>query len=181
MTTPGDNSSDPSSENNGGNSGGDRYRANRWSDPSGSSSSAGGYPSFGASPRNDTGGPPAGTGQDSLFSALFDFSFTRYATPSIIKFAYALGFAFITLIWLGYLFFVLFVPAAEFGVGGLFLGLLGVVVLTVGALFMLMSLRMMLEFYLSNIRIAQSAQSIDRRLLDRDGRTGPGGDPSGRY
>ncbi|MEJ6548799.1 DUF4282 domain-containing protein [Corynebacterium sp. USCH3] len=174
MTTPGDNNnSSNSNENNG------EYRANRWSNPAGGDQPPNGYPSFGAQPQPGPGtyAAPMGAGarQDSFFSALFDFSFTRYATPSIIKFAYALGFAFIALLWVGYVLFALIAPASEFGVGGFVLGLFGVVILTVGMLFMLMSLRMMLEFYLSNIRIAQSAQSIDQRLLERQG-----GQP-GRY
>lgn len=169
MTPPDDNNSDHSSRGNG------EYRANRWSNPSG------GHPSFGATPQNESYSAPGayppepGTAQDSFFSALFDFGFTRYATPSIIKFAYALGFVFIALMWVGYVLFALFVPANEFGVSGLMLGLFGVLILSVGALFLLMSLRMMMEFYLSNIRIAQSAQSIDQRLSDRGGRAGQGG------
>ena len=43
------------------------------------------------------------------------------------------------------------------------LSIVSAVIITVGTLFMLMMMRMMLEFYLSNIRIAQSAQSIDER------------------
>ncbi|AHW64494.1 DUF4282 domain-containing protein [Corynebacterium glyciniphilum] len=172
MSAPGDNNSDNSTNG--------EYRANRWSNPSGDAANQGaGYPSFGAQPQPGPGAyptaPDGGANQDSFFSALFDFSFTRYATPSIIKFAYALGFAFIALLWVGYVLFALIAPASEFGVGGFVLGLFGVVILTIGMLFMLMSLRMMLEFYLSNIRIAQSAQSIDQRLLER-----PGGQ-TGRY
>ncbi|MGN0095633.1 MAG: DUF4282 domain-containing protein [Corynebacterium sp.] len=177
MSTPGDNSDNSRNSDNGDNG---EYRANRWSNPSGGASNQGsGYPSFSAQPQPGPGAytaaPGGGTNQDSFFSALFDFSFTRYATPSIIKFAYALGFAFIALLWVGYVLFALIAPTSEFGVGGFVLGLFGVIILTVGMLFMLMSLRMMLEFYLSNIRIAQSAQSIDQRLLERQG-----GQP-GRY
>jgi hypothetical protein len=171
MTTPGD------SNGSSGDSGNSGYRANRWSSQSGATPDPGqGYPSFGAQPQPDPApgayatAPGAGTGQDSFMSALFDFSFTRYATPSIIKFAYALGFAFIALLWVGYVLFALIAPASEFGVGGFVLGLLLVLVITVGMLFTLMTLRMMLEFYLSNIRIAQSAQAIDQRLLEQDGR-----------
>lgn len=191
MTTPGD------SSNENGNNGNGEYRPNRWSNPgdgsagsssagssAGSNPNPGAFPSFGAQPQSGDDsysygahaapsgpGQRVGASQDSFFSALFDFSFTRYATPSIIKFAYALGFAFIALMWVGYVLFALFVPASEFGVGGFFLGLFGIIILTVGMLFMLMSLRMMLEFYLSNIRIAQSAQAIDQRLLERGDRS----------
>ncbi|WP_291478935.1 DUF4282 domain-containing protein [Corynebacterium sp.] len=177
MSTPGD-SNGPSDANggNGGNDGNGEYRANRWSNPSGGNPNPDpgqGFPSFGAQPQPEPAvyatAPGGGAGQDSFFSALFDFSFTRYATPSIIKFAYALGFAFIALLWVGYVLFALIAPASEFGVGGFVLGLFGVFVISVGMLFMLMSLRMMLEFYLSNIRIAQSAQAIDQRLLEQRG------------
>lgn len=40
-------------------------------------------------------------------------------------------------------------------------------VVTVGALFSLMMMRMMLEFYLSNIRIAQSAQRLEQQAAYR--------------
>lgn len=109
-----------------------------------------------------------GAGQDSFWSALLDFSFTKYATPSIIKFAYALGFAFIALVWVIYALFVIIGLANAVGAGGAILGLLVAAVLTLGALFTLMTMRMMLEFYLSNIRIAQAAQSIDQRAARRE-------------
>lgn len=176
MTTPGDgNNGNNSNSNDGSNNG---FQANRWSNPSSSQSSgqSGSYPSFGAYPQGGqdqqnpyapNGGygqaPQHGTNNDSLFAALFDFGFTKYATPSIIKIAYALGFVFIGLVWVLYVLGAIIGLANEAGAGGFFLGLIAAVVITVGTLFMLMMMRMMLEFYLSNIRIAQSAQSIDER------------------
>lgn len=165
MTNPGDDRSD----DNG-------YRPNRWSSQSGGGDDS--YPAFGAFPQGsdsqgahaapggaDPYAPQPGTANDSFFSALFDFGFTRYATPSIIKIAYLLGFIFIGLVWVGYVLIGFISLTSEFGVGGFFLGLLGVIVITVGVLFMLMSLRMMMEFYLSNIRIAQSTQSLDEKTV----------------
>jgi hypothetical protein len=146
MTTP-----------DGGNYGNGGNQPGRW----------GQQPAFGAYPTGPTG-PTAPTGpRDSFWSALFDFSFTKYATPSIIKFAYALGFVFIALTWVVYALFVIVGMGSELGAGGVLLGLVIAVVLTVGALFTLMMMRMMLEFYLSNIRIAQAAQSIDERDAGR--------------
>lgn len=182
MTTPGDSNGSSDDSATGGSGGNGGYRANRWSSQSGATPEPGqGYPAFGAQPQPEpapgayAAAPGAGTGGDSFVSALFDFGFTRYATPSIIKFAYALGFAFIALMWVGYVLFALIAPASEFGGAGFVLGLFGVLVITVGMLFTLMTLRMMLEFYLSNIRIAQSAQAIDQRLLEQGGR------PTGRF
>lgn len=135
-------------------------------------------PAFGAYPAGQPGQPGQpgqqgpgtawqGTRQDTFWSALFDFSFTKYATPSIIKFAYVLGFVFIALVWVVYAIILIGGFASELGAGGVLLGLVAAVVMSVGALFSLMMMRMMLEFYLSNIRIAQSAQSIDERGAGR--------------
>lgn len=120
-------------------------------------------PGYGGYPGVQSGG-----GQDRFWGALFDFSFTKYATPSIIKFAYVLGFAFIALVWAIYALVVIVGLANEIGAGGAFLGLVIAAVLTLGALFTLMTMRMMLEFYLSNIRIAQAAQNIDQRTARRE-------------
>lgn len=155
MTTPNDSGSPEGQRGTGGTGGGRWAQYGTVPGPQG----PGAYPAVPA-PQ-----PPAG--QDSFWSALFDFSFTRYATPSIIRFAYALGFAFIALVWVAYVCFVVFGLAHELGAGGLLLGLILAVVVTLGALFALMSMRMMLEFYLSNIRIAQSAQRIEQQTAYR--------------
>ena len=105
-----------------------------------------------------------GTNRDQLFSSLFDFGFTRYATPSIVKIAYALGVIALGLAWLVAIITVLFgMAVGDAGAGDFILGLVGLVLLTVWMVFLLMLLRMGLENFLSNVRIAQATQAMDYR------------------
>ncbi|MGH4017348.1 MAG: DUF4282 domain-containing protein [Gammaproteobacteria bacterium] len=81
------------------------------------------------------------------FNALFDFSFSRFVTPSVIRVLYALGFAVIILVYLGFL-----INAFDFDTA------LGLVVLLVGwiiPLFYLTLWRVMLEFFLAVVRMSE--------------------------
>lgn len=102
--------------------------------------------------------PATGSSQDSFFKALFDFSFTRYATPSVVKVIYIILFV---LISLAVLFGVIaaLVGAANENASTILLipfvilfGIVGLAVYRVG-----------LEVSLSIIRTAQSVQAIDQR------------------
>lgn len=119
-------------------------------------------PQYG-NPQPGYGAPQQFATKDSFWTALFDFSFTRYATPSIIKLAYGLGFAMIALAWVIMVLSSIIGLTSEEGGAGFVLGLVTAAFITVAALFAMMSMRMMLEFYLSNIRIAQAAQSIEQQ------------------
>jgi hypothetical protein len=96
-----------------------------------------------------TGGPaPAGQPQaKGFFGALFDFSFSYFVTPSIIRVLYALGLIGIVL---GYILFVVgaFFQSAAQGVATLLLGL-------VIAFIYLALWRVMLEFFLAVVRMSE--------------------------
>nr|WP_084588090.1 DUF4282 domain-containing protein [Corynebacterium auriscanis] len=108
--------------------------------------------------------PGAGFGQtgvqkDSFFGALFDFSFTKYATPSVVKAVYILA-----MVGIGFFLFI-GVIALLIGLtqdGGAF-GLLLLPLLVVGGLFYLAMIRVGLEVSTAIIRTSQSVQSIDER------------------
>ena len=156
MTTPGDGSG------NDGNSGNDGYDRNGWGG-AGRDGDGNQPPLYGA---GAAPAPPVTTGthRDQLFSSLFDFGFTRYATPSIVKIAYALGVIALGLAWLVAIITVLFgMAVGDAGAGDFILGLVGLVLLTVWMVFLLMLLRMGLENFLSNVRIAQATQAMDYR------------------
>ncbi|HIW92634.1 MAG TPA: DUF4282 domain-containing protein [Candidatus Corynebacterium avicola] len=191
MTTPGNGNG-----NNGGNDGdngsNDPYR-NGWGSAGGAGnggssggSGASGFPSFGSYPQGGGGQDPlygagaaaptpppnTGTNQDQLFASLFNFGFTRYATPSIVKIAYALGVISLGLLWVVSAIALLVGGVSGNGDGGDFIiGLFGLVILSIWLLFMLMLLRMSLENFLSNVRIAQATQSMDyRQATQQQGR-----------
>ncbi len=94
---------------------------------------------------------PAATGKN-FFAALFDFSFSTFVTPSIIKVLYILITVFIGL---GYLLFVItwFSQSA----------LAGLVVLVLGAVVAIISLalaRVFLEFYMAVFRLSDDVQEM---------------------
>ena len=109
-------------------------------------------------------GPPLGPGGNggmtsqskSFFAKLFDFSFTTYVTPSIVKVVYILAIIFVVLAWL-----VISFSAFASSVG---LGLL--VLLIVGpiyALFMLVLFRITFEFYVAVIHIAEDVKVLSQQ------------------
>jgi hypothetical protein len=82
-----------------------------------------------------------------FFASLFDFSFTYFVTPKIVKFVYAAATILSTLGWL-VLVVVLFTQSAAAGIAVLVLGPLGVVV-------NLLFIRITLEYYLALVRMSQ--------------------------
>ncbi|HEU0088231.1 MAG TPA: DUF4282 domain-containing protein [Pseudonocardiaceae bacterium] len=98
-------------------------------------------------PAQPPGPPPAAQQQAGFFSALFDFSFTRFVTPSVIRVLYALGFILIVLVYLAYLVFAFLAYPG-----------LGLVVLLIGWIVPLLYLalwRVMLEFFLAVVRMSE--------------------------
>lgn len=98
---------------------------------------------YGAEPST----PPPVTPQLSGLSAIFDFSFTRFATPSVIRILYVLGFVGIVLTYLAYLV-----------IGFTFDPVIGLVTLLFGwivALLFIILWRVTLEFYLAVIRMSE--------------------------
>jgi hypothetical protein len=111
-------------------------------------------------PAAPTGGP---TGMSSIpdparegagfFTALFDFSFTNFVTPILVRFVYLLATVALVVSWL---IFVFIGFAASVGTG--------FVALILGPVFVIIYLaviRMTLEFYLSVVRMSED---IHRRL-----------------
>lgn len=151
-----------------GNDSGDGGRGN----PSGDYSTAGqhnpqaGYPDYSGYPANGaTGAPaPAAAGRDAgFFSALFDFSFRKYATPSIVKTIYVL----VTIVVsLGALVGIITGAAAAYefdsDFGPLFL-LFGVPFILIAVILQLALVRVLLESSLARIRSAQSLQNLEQR------------------
>ncbi len=142
-----------------------------------------GQPGYGQSPQNPRGqqggynGPPAqdnysqqgGYGGPSapppaggfdvmqeskgFFGALFDFSFTHFVTPMIVKAVYMLVMIVLVLGWLGFT----LVSFSQSAGGGLVVFVLGAVVVVV----YLALARMTLEFYLAVVRMSED---IHQRL-----------------
>lgn len=105
-----------------------------------------------SSARGGTGVPqdasPAG-----FFASLFDFSFSTFITPKVVKFVYMIALAALVLGWLSFL----------FGAFGRSAGY-GLVVLVLGPIFILLYLvfiRITLEFYLAMVRMSED---IHQRL-----------------
>ena len=144
-----------------------------WGDSSGGYATAGdhnartGYPDYSGDPATGIGtgtGTGNGTGREAgFFSALFDFSFRKYATPSIVKIVYIL----VTVVMvLGALVWTITGAAGVFdvdpGLGVLFL-LLGVPFILVALVLQLALFRVLLESSLALIRSAQSLQNLEQR------------------
>lgn len=142
-----------------------------WGDSSGGYATAGdhnartGYADYSGYPATGIGtGTGNGTGRDAgFFSALFDFSFRKYATPSIVKIVYIL----VTVVMvLGALVWTITGAAGVFdvdpGLGVLFL-LLGVPFILVALVLQLALFRVLLEASLALIRSAQSLQNLEQR------------------
>lgn len=94
------------------------------------------------------GGPSGTEEQKSPLAALFDFSFTTFATPGLIKILYIVGTALLLIGWLG---FTIVNFAGSGAVAGIVTFLLGAVVV----LFYLAFLRLSLEFYFAVVRMSE--------------------------
>ncbi|HET7684367.1 MAG TPA: DUF4282 domain-containing protein [Marmoricola sp.] len=102
------------------------------------------------------GGPAQSTDAAGFFKALFDFSFTTFITPKVVKVVYVLATALLALGWLVFLIGA-FADSAGAGIAVL---LIGPVVLLV----YLALIRMTLEFYLAIVRMSED---IHHRLPGR--------------
>jgi len=102
-----------------------------------------------------------GADKDGFFAALFDFSFTRYATPSVVKVLYILLMIVVGLFVL--LAVIGFLAAMAQDASAIVLVLIGIPLVLLGAVAWLAFYRVGLEVAVSIIRTAQSVQSIDER------------------
>lgn len=100
-----------------------------------------------------TGTTPFDTSPKGFLAALFDFSFTTFITPMIVKFVYILA-----TVGTG-LFFLFFLVTAFKGSAAI--GLLVLIVGPVFAIVYLAFVRMTLEFYLA---VTRMSQDINQRL-----------------
>ena len=132
--------------------------------PAGTPSAAPGVPGTGSAPPPPPSAPSSGPGGvpalpdaaregAGFFTALFDFSFTNFVTPILVRFVYLLATVALVATWL---IFVFVGFARGFGSG--------LTTLVLGPIFLVVYLaviRMTLEFYLSVVRMSQD---IHRRL-----------------
>lgn len=88
-----------------------------------------------------------------FFTALFDFSFTNFVTPILVRFVYLLATVALVATWLIFV-FAGFANSAGAGLGALILGPIFVIIY-------LAVIRMTLEFYLSVVRMSED---IHKRL-----------------
>ncbi|MDN5779970.1 MAG: DUF4282 domain-containing protein, partial [Humibacillus sp.] len=88
-----------------------------------------------------------------FISALFDFTFTRFVTPMLVRFVYLLATVVLAITWLAFL-----IASFTQGIGyGLFVLIIGPIIVII----YLAIIRMTLEFYLSVVRMSQD---IHQRL-----------------
>ena len=120
---------------------------------------------FGAYPAGQQAQAQHGTNQDSFFKSLFDFSFTKYVTRSVVKVIYALLFVLVALMSIVGLFLILASLTQD---GGIFVFIVGLPVIIVGAVVTLAFYRVGLEVAVSLIRTSQSVQSIDQRQAQQE-------------
>ena len=117
---------------------------------------------FGAAPQNDYNSTlNTGASKDSFFKALFDLSFTKYTTPSVVKVVYVLMMIFVGL-------YVVFGFFALIGLsfspdGNPLMLILGLPFLAVAALAILALVRVSLEVSVAQIRTSQAVGSMDER------------------
>jgi hypothetical protein len=105
---------------------------------------------YGSTPNGPYGGQQPKKG---FFGALFDFSFSTFITPMIVKAVYILSVIVLVLVWLVWL-VAAFTQSAGLGLVVLILG-------PVGMIIYLAFIRMTLEFYLAIVRMSED---IHRRL-----------------
>jgi hypothetical protein len=100
------------------------------------------------------GNQPAPSSSVGFFGALFDFSFTYFVTPKIVKFVYILA---LVALAIGYVIFVITGFASDEPIAGLFFLIIG----AIGFLIYLAFIRMTLEIYYAVVRMSED---INRRL-----------------
>ncbi|HZG90572.1 MAG TPA: DUF4282 domain-containing protein [Pseudonocardia sp.] len=83
----------------------------------------------------------------SFFAALFDYSFSTFATPGLIRVLYIVGTVLVALGYIGYV-------IAAFQLGAV-IGLITLVVGAIVALFTLAFMRVTLEFYYAVVRMSE--------------------------
>lgn len=108
----------------------------------------------------------APAGDAGFFSSLFDFSFQKYATPSIVKMVYILVSVLLGLGALGWSLMLIIgmVDAMEWGDGGAgVLMFLGIPVVLLFVLLQLALFRVLLEAGLALVRAAQSLKALENR------------------
>ena len=109
-----------------------------------------GTPTNPNNPYGNTPGGPSGPGvtdSKGFIGALFDFSFSHFITPMIVKAVYILAVVALGLAWI---FFLIAAFSQSVG-GGLFVLVLG----PIGIVIYLAFIRMTLEFYLAIVRMSQ--------------------------
>ena len=119
-----------------------------------------GAPDFAAYP-NQQMANSTGADKDGFFAALFDFSFNRYVTPSVVKVLYILLMIVVGLFVL--LAIIGFLVGMAQDASVIILALIGIPLVLLGAVAWLAFYRVGLEVAVSIIRTAQSVQSIDER------------------
>lgn len=93
-----------------------------------------------------TGGPQ-GTTEKGFLASLFDFSFSSFITPKVVKFVYALSVVVLVSVWVVFL-IGSFVTSPGAGLMVLVLG-------PIGLLLYLCFIRMTLEFYVAVVRMSE--------------------------
>ncbi|MBF0580829.1 DUF4282 domain-containing protein [Corynebacterium sp. ED61] len=133
---------------------------------------------FGAYPQQQA--PIAGAKKDSFFSALFDLSFTKYATPSVAKTVYIISMVVISL----YTLFGIIACLALLADGGaeaVFGLIFGVPIVLLLGLTMLALFRVSLEVSVAQIRTSEAAMSMNNRLAQSNTQAPATNDPFGGY
>lgn len=102
-----------------------------------------GSPAYGPRPE----APPSAPATKGFFGALFDFSFSHFITPMIVKAVYILAVVALGLLWVAFL-----LGAFSQSAG---LGLLVLVFGPIAVVIYLAFIRMTLEFYLAIVRMSQ--------------------------
>lgn len=120
-------------------------------------------PQWQAGPNDTNQQGPSGIG------ALFDMSFRKYVTPTLAKVIYILTIVMAVLGWLGmvFTFFIGGAAADALGAdsgGGAVMGVLALLFGWIPALFQIMLTRVILELAIANIRTAEDADAIRRKL-----------------
>ncbi|BDZ43203.1 hypothetical protein GCM10025865_25020 [Paraoerskovia sediminicola] len=90
-----------------------------------------------------------------LFGSLFDFSFTNYVTPKVVRIVYVIGIVLIALVWV-----IGVITAFTQSIWG---GLLALLIGPIFALLYLIMFRILLEFYVAIVATAETVQKYAHR------------------